>query len=285
MNPVRYALTIALLTLAPTAASQSFWLDTGRDASLALEVLKPSFDAEMLGPETKVSFLTSATFLSARAPLSPRVRIAFDLPIAHYRFRASYQGHAFDESDTAIGNPYLGLEHTARSVPLMTEIGVRLPLAPKTNGAVGVGALTDFDRLEAFMPENATISLAANYFHENADGLRFRARVGPSVALYTGRRVEYAGRHYPDAAELFLNYAAKVWYRTPQAELGTGLSGRTWVSEASSLTEDRFWHHFGLWASAHLGRVSPGVHFRLPLNQDVQEVVNFVVGVNAVVQF
>ncbi len=208
--------------------------------------------------------LTSALFASVYIPASENVSIVGELPLAHF---GSDVGNV---SETSLGNSYLGLEIRFKDSPVYAEIGLRAPLAPgeddENASAAITGFLNDFsDRLEAFI---LPVTAILNYRYNSPKGFVLRLRGGPSILVATGER---------DKSEVGLNYGVQAWYAGKQVRVGGGLTGRAILTEEGNFGE-RSVHQFGVNADLLLSQVRPGVYFRLPLDKDWSDFVNFVFG-------
>ncbi|MFQ6113378.1 MAG: hypothetical protein ACE5NG_04715 [bacterium] len=256
-----------LVLLSPLSA-QTIWLNQGQDNSIAIEVLKPEFDGD-----DDFTFISTAWFLSGRFSLGENVMIAGELPIAHGGIDTDF---GVDESQTVIGNPYVGFEIRRQGSSMFAEIGVRPPLTPDDNPfASFVGLFSDFDRLEAFTPDILTVTGKVNYHRTNASKVVFRIRGGTALLINT----EGKG----DDTELFLDYSGQVGYEGDQFSLIGGLTGRFLASEDGDLGE-RTVLQLGLAASVGLRNVRPGIHLRIPLDDDLTGVLDLVAGLNLGVQ-
>lgn len=269
------ALLFLLASVVSPATAQPLWVGTTDEAAVALEILRPAFE-EGEG----LSFLTTTVFLSARVPVSNGIRFVGELPLAHYGY--SDPSSAFSASDTGVGNPYLGVEFATATPGFTGEAGVRLPLAREGSEALLVGALAEFDRFEAFTPDYASVLLGWNYAHTNADGLRLHLRVAPSVSIYTGRQAARVWAMYPNEMELMLAYGSHLRYAIGLAELSGGVTGRMHLTGEGD-TGNRTTHHLGLGASLNLGRVHPGLLLRLPIDEEMGSVLEYVVGLSLAV--
>lgn len=260
----------AAIIVPATAPAQSLWLDPSSDKLLALEILKPSFKGE-----ENVSFPTAAYFLSYRTPLSENVRFVGELPFAHGDFgrEANFFSFRIGPGST-FGNPYFGLELQRADSPLFAEIGMRAPLASDSQiQAVTTGFSADFDRMEAFVPNTVPFTGMLNFRQKSASGLTLRLRGGPSFLLGTKG----------GDSEWLLGYSAQVGYETQPFSVNAGLTGRANLSGEGDYGE-RSIHQLGLSANLGLGQFRPGVHFRMPLDKDTKEGLDYVVGVNLGIQ-
>jgi hypothetical protein len=260
---------IAAMSFALPLSAQSIWLDRRHDQTVGLEVLIPDFKTEDGGGVSGW-----ALFLSLRAPLSDQLRFAGELPFVH----ANLESGSFffrSGSQNSFGNPYLGLEIGRQGSPVFGEIGVRAPLASEDNfGAALVGVITDFDRLEAFLPNVVSISGMLNFHQIGETGFALRLRGGPSLDINTEG----------EDTELLIGYSAQAGYETEAVSILGGVTGRVNMTEENADFGERSVHQIGFNASLGLGKARPGVHFRLPLDDDLKNSLDFVFGFNLGVQ-
>jgi hypothetical protein len=265
------AITIAAMSLAPLVPArlfaQSIWLDRQHDKTIAVEVLIPNF------PDDNTESSAWATFLSLRAPLSKNVNFVGELPIAHSSFEFRFLGSRISESETAVGNPYLGLEIKGEDSPIFAEVGLRVPIAPEDNVGTFGGLISDMDRVEAFMPKMLPVTVMLNLRQKTWGGVVFRLRGGPSLLINTG-----ADQGGFDDTETFLGYSAQVGYESEPVSVIGGFTGRATLSEEDADYGERSVHQLGFAASFGLDNVRPGVHLRLPLDEDAKGLVDFVLG-------
>ena len=249
-----------------SAASQPTQVLPGREAGLALEVLRPRFESD------DIALGSVAVFLSGRYPISRQADLVAELPVS--RFEADFGGE--DESEAALGNPYIGLEVGPREAATYVEAGVRLPLVSNENSGIITGLLSDIDRLEAFLPDAVAASGAVNYAYEpDGSGLRVRLRAGPDVWIFTEDEFDEN-----DALELFLRYGAHAWYDAGRVRLGGALSGRLIATEDDLSLADRTLHQAILSVTADVGGIRPGFHLRIPFDYGEDEGPDYVLGLS-----
>jgi hypothetical protein len=275
---VAMTMTSAAMSFPISSPAQSIWLDRRHDKTITLEILKPNFDGE-----DNTTLATSALFLSFRSPLSKKLHFVAELPFAHSGFEAINRGESgstsVDESESTLGNPYFGLEIAGQSSPVFAEIGIRVPFAAEDKlGAVVTGFFTDFDRFEAFLPDLVPITGMLNYYHKEASGLAIRLRGGSSLLINHNKEKN------EDATEWFLGYSAQAGYESERVSVLGGVTGRANISEGDLDFGERSIHQLGFNASVGLGNVRPGVHFRLPLDDDLKNSLDFVLGFNLGIQ-
>lgn len=247
-----------------TAPAQSPWLAPRQDHPIALEVVKPIFD------EDDFNTLTSAAFLSFTVWTGENASIVAELPFA---YAGVDDGEFSDgESSTTLGNPYVGVEIRGKDSPSSFEIGVRAPLTSDEEVAALVGAFADIDRFEAFLPDVVSLSGFGTYRSRTRNGVEFVLHGGPIFAMQTDP-------DGGDQAELNLRYAAQIWYRPGAYALGLGATGRAFVTEDGNFGE-RTAHQVGIAANVDLGGVRPGIQVRIPLDEDLRDLMDFTVGLS-----
>lgn len=242
--------------------AQPIWLDRSQDKTISLEILKPDFEGD-----DRTTFATTAWFLSGRFTGRDRISWAYEIPFAHYGIDSEFG----EESKDALGNPYLGMEVHSKPFPFVGEFGFRLPLAPESfDDAAMLGYYTDFvDRAEAFVPDALPISGIVNYLKKEPSGFFSRVRGGMAAWIAIGDR---------DESEWFLLYSAQVGYESPQGDLVAGISGRWLLSGEDLDFGEATVHQLGLAAGVAWGTIQPGISLRVPLDEDLRDILDFVFG-------
>ncbi|MCK6618946.1 MAG: hypothetical protein HUU32_13015 [Calditrichaceae bacterium] len=263
------AIAIAGLVLPQSGLAQSYWVNRSQPKTISLEILKPDFAGD-----ANTTFTTSVIFLGIQFPVAKKTLIVAELPFAHFGLNEEgYDG----QSESAIGNPYLGLEFGAKNSGVSGEIGVRAPLTSNEKiSAVLTGFFTDFDRLEAFVPDILSLAGMVNYKYKSAGGAFARLRGGPVFWIPTGDSEA--------DNELWLAYGFQAGYESQQVGFSIGFTGRLLATEEDLELGERTFHQLGLAADFGLGNVRPGVHLRLPLDEDLSDVIDMVFGVNLAIQ-
>jgi len=261
-----FALIPAILT------GQTIWVDRPDNGYASVEILKPSFkhDDENLP--------MYAFMVSLHLPVSDSLRLVFDLPLAYaayYKYNYDYPTYTLSKSrrsEFAPGNPYFGIEGPA-DAGLSWEIGVRLPLASeKKTYALSVGYLSDYDRMEAFGRELLPLQLSLNIRRMDASGLNARLRFGPDFWVYT------ASDRSDDRFELLMHYSGQVGFEGKGLAVLAGITGRLIVTEGDLNIGERTFHQLGISAGVNLGRFRPALFARFPLDKDLSEILENVIG-------
>ncbi|KPK82059.1 MAG: hypothetical protein AMS25_04050 [Gemmatimonas sp. SM23_52] len=251
-----------------SVAAQSPWLVPRSDQAVHLEILKPSFDD---GPD--FTFTTLALFLSGRLAVGENVVLVAEVPFANVGV-----GDGFEESESAVGNIYLGAEFRGTDSPVFGEFGVRLPTTKDADYFDDLFMLMDVvDRWEAFLHEIVSLHAGFNYRYSGPTGLDVGFRIAPVLWIDVGDALV-------DPVELFALYGAHVGYDAANLALRGGFSGRALITEGDADLGERTLHQFVLAASYGLGRWWPGVQIHLPLDDDLTEVLDLVFGLSLTVQ-
>lgn len=259
----RACVLLAILASQPVLASaQSFWLREPGGRTVSVEWRKPAFDAD-----DNPTLLTSALFLSARLPLSARLRLVTEVPLAHLGFNTSL----VNTSNTAFGNPLLGLAFGAPGAHGEILVGLRLPLASSEDEAVFVGRFAAPDRLGAFHPETFSLFGLGTVHYRHPSGLVVRFRAGPSLLVSTTREVG-------ERPETYLRYGVQAWYAAGRVQVGGGLTGQAWLTEMNLTLQERTTHHLTLAVAGTPARWQPGFLVSVPLDDDIRAVVRAVLG-------
>jgi hypothetical protein len=276
----RSALVWIIAFIPAVLPAQSIWLDRSWGRSISLEILKPNFKRD-----EQFKFASSALFVTLRLPLAESLRLSVELPFAHAVYRQyeydyySYRPTFHEESETAVGNPYIGLEAQSDVKTLSVEIGLRLPLASeKKYNAQWIGITSDFDREEAFARKLLPLQLSLNYHLRDASGFAVRLRGGPDFWIRTSSESE------GDKTELLLHYSTQMGYEGERLSVLAGVTGRWLLSEKNLTFAERTFHQLGFEASVALGRFRPGLHIRFPLDKDLSDLFERVYGLNCSVQ-
>ncbi len=255
------SLTLAagLLLVGPAASlAQSPWLGSHGTPRVAIEVYKPGFDEQ-----SEFKSASTALFLSGRLRGNETVALVGELPMAFGGLRQD------SDASAELGNPYLGLELGRPERGVWLQLGGRLPLVGEDpSSSILVGVASDIDRYSAFMSKTAALSGALNLGIRDSSGLGFRVRGGPELLIST--------RSGSDT-ETFMYYGAEVSHVRGPLEVSLHAGG-IWVATESGSFSERSLHQGGVSASYSLGGVRPGITLRLPLDKDMTETLDYIVG-------
>jgi hypothetical protein len=205
--------------------------------------------------------------------LTGRFRANRDLAVVAGAPMATFQ--LGSESETTIGNPYLGLEFGRANDGFSGEVGAHAPLASEESDVTASlsGVFSDVDRWESFWPALIPIVATANYRRVYPSGVLLRGRLGPSL---------WIPEHDGDV-EMFALYGLWTGYEGPNVRVAGGWSGRVLITDQGVFGEDNLYHQLSLIGDFGPWQVRPGVSVRIPLNNDLDNIVgpSFGIHVNA----
>lgn len=240
---------------AGSASAQELWPGAS-PANFRLDIARPSIK------DLDAGFFTAAVTPMFRFPVSSFHLVA-DIPFASY-------GGSGDsgESDFRIGNPYLGLESAKAGSPFSVQLGARIPLADfgDDGSALAIGILSDWDRVEAWMPDLIPVTATAVYQRVMEGGLVLGARLGGTGFFHTG---DDSG-----SPDFLVNYGARLGYEKDRAMFGAAITGR-WIT-TSDEGDDSNQLQLGVEAGYKFGTVMPMLGLRVPLDDPLSDEVNTV---------
>jgi hypothetical protein len=284
-KPLQAPLGLLLfLLLTPAAFGQSPWLDQTADRAIWLEIQKPNFTDEylaggFLAPPLKTTFATATIFLSGRFRLGGLLTLKAELPFTN----AGLKDYTFIDffgdtvvvdgySENQFGNPQIGVEIGAPGSRFAADFAVRFPIVDDEHLLASEFALfTDYDRFEAFFPDIMTFTAGANYRYAGPTGLVINLRAGPAFMVVT----EGGGD-----AELFGDYGAQAGFQGGRVTLLGGFTGRAIITEGDLSFSERTIQQLGLSGSYSFGNFLPGLLFRVPMDDDLGDILDFVFGIN-----
>ena len=250
----------ALLALAVPAvalrAQSPFYLDHGSATAAWAQVQHPSF-------KNGSGFSAWLLDAGARIRLSPGAYILADVPLV----TTSVSGASSGEEGTLLGNPFLGIGFLSGGV--RAELGMRPSIVTDNAPVASVlaGAVANIERMEAYA-QAWSFSADVSYALADASGLRFEVGGGPMLALPKG------GGTKP----VYVNYRAGFGLEVSRVRFMSYLSGRWYVNDSGANFGQATVHQLTL-AGTYVGRrVRPTVFVRVPLDQDLSDVLSTVLG-------
>ena len=250
------------------APGQSLWTKPYESDRVTLETLQPALET---AEDEDVDFVTSAHFLSGSFLFTPQSAVVVDVPFAHYSATVSGDG----QTDSIIGNPYLGLEVSTQRRPLLLEAGVRLPVVSDASAATNVGTGADFDRREAFDADRFAAHLIGNARIATEDDFSFRLRGGPLLSVDT---------EGDDRADVIALYSLQAWFEGNRFILGGGLTARTNTTGDGSFGE-RSAFHGSLSVIYDGARLQPGLLIKTPFSASVRDIAPLTIGLSLSTSF
>ena len=248
--------------------ANSMWIERSGERSFGLEIALPDYE------KVSVFELSGQIYqLSYDGPINDRVQLLFELPIVNGEAEARYGRYKESESETMIGNPYIGLDFTSRNRNLSTEVGARLPLASDDDEiAWAMGALGDMERLDAYIPDCYSLGARVKYqIKKNGGPFACRLQAGP-VFLFN------SDQYFEDDNELFLNYGGFIGVASENGAIMAGMTGYMLISESGLDFDERTTHYAGVTAGVNVENVQLGLYFKTPLDDEVEKLLDDVIG-------
>ncbi len=272
---------ISLLLFPAMLAAQSEWVDYGQErSSLSIEIIKPvayidsTFKGEWYaGVAPDYTTLSGAIFLTGRHAVGKNFVLVADISFA--RGDLDDEGYEAQSVQMVIGNPYIGAEYHLPETPLFFELGMRIPIVSEDNTlARVVGYLSDFDRVEAFVPKIIPVFVDMNF--EKIFKSNILLRAGTGISLWFNSKEIGA---YRDPAIAF-KYILQTGYNHPRVNIILGLIGRQELSSEPRIGEKFHEMQYGTTITIPFGNFRPGINFRIPGNSQTKKRFDYVFGLN-----
>jgi len=259
-------LVVIFGSLSPsTVQSQNIWLsDTAN--SISIEILKPQIK------ELDFSFLSTAIFLSGRHRIKSNITINWELPLANAKIDEPF----FEESEFILGNIFVGFAIDIPNKPSWLELGLHFPTSPNDKPlAFSVGLFSDFHRLESFLTDYLILPIIFNTYKRNETNFFYRFRVGADIWINTGDN---------DESELLFDYGGQIGFETTKYNVKLGITGLAILTESDLDFSERTTHLLGLSANINLGKVIPGISLKVPIDDDLNDVIDATIGLGMAIK-
>jgi hypothetical protein len=166
------------------------------------------------------------------------------------------------------------MEHGHQNSGRFVEVGIRVPLPSDSDSAIEpenigrfIGLYSTLIHFEVFTPRTFSFITMINYRYGSEPGPFIRLRGGPSIIIFPGAG---GGDGF---LPLTVDYGLQGGYESGRFRAGAGYTGRVYGLGLMV-------HQLGFNANVGLGRIRPGVHFRMPLDKESKEDLNYVLGLN-----
>ena len=255
-----WVVLVIFIPEAQQARAQSVLLEPNSGPAVQLEALKPN------ARDLDISTASFTFYLSGRFAVGGENLLRLELPFVHYEEEDSYNPWGAWGGESAVGNPYLGLDLGNPDNGFQLEAGMRLPLLKKGSEAAAAGAMSDYtERIEAFLPNLMPLLLGANYHLRSEGGFGLRLRGAPVFWLWTGDSSSAEN-------EIYLLYSAQAWYENRTVGIGGGLTGRYLVTSEGAEFDETSLHQLAFFANFSFGSFIPGFQARYPLDDDLRNI-------------
>ncbi len=268
------ALIAAIIVELPQpAGAQISWLRPEKDKTVTLQMLHVA-----LNGDSYIAFPSSLLFLSGRFPMGENLHFVAEFPMSYVNYDHDY----FDwysqrkiSSQTLLGNPYLGVETSKPGSTAIFKLGGRIPIASKEkDDAAALGVLGAFDRAEGFGPDIFSATMQAGYRYDSESGYTLKGLIGPTLLVSTASGQDHS-------SEVWADYQGEVRLHGSRLTAGIGLTGRYLLSaeHVGDMTfGERIVNQVGFAMTVDAGRIEPGVHVQVPLDEDLNDAVQVVYG-------
>ncbi len=278
-----FLLSITLLGIDSSLAQTGWWYPESGSA-LMLEIQKPHYNSEW---DPNRGVLNTVGFVGGRHYLSRNLILIWEVPFVNLDVReenrpyywecSSYTCYFWYERDQfSIGNPLIGLEQPFGNGGFFGSADIRLPLTSESDWpANALGMTTSFDRFEAFFPKVYTISTDFGW-----------REVDPKTALNAQFTLgTSAARSTEGGDELHADYSLFVGFTAGKIACGSFTGGRFLLSGNGGNASDRLVTYGGLVARFKLGAFEPGVQWRINIDEDLRQGIDYAFGMNLAVSF
>jgi hypothetical protein len=267
-------ITVTMLASAASVGAQVGWLHPEFKQGIMLEVSKSTIK---YGP--RFTFGSMIWMLTGKAQLSQSTILVTEFDVAHAGYKDSYSMYYWYEMpkpQTAIGNPYFGLEFQNPKSPLYGRVGVRVPVASEDKGdALAFGVYSQFGRFEAFLPKVTTVSVQAGYIKRFADRpIVIRGYLQPNLMIPN-----------EGDAEVISDVSGEFGVQTHYVDVTVGVLGRVLLTESDLEFSERTMFLFGSAASVNISQASVGGYVHIPLDHDWQDLIDLTYGLTLMFHF
>jgi hypothetical protein len=291
---VLLAATLLLAASAAPARAQSLWMDREARTSVRVDMRIPSTPYDENGGY--------AAFLTVRAPVRRTAWAVVEAPFARLAASETFIPPDFgdfvteDIRQSTLGNPYLGLEFARRVTGLHYEIGVRPPLARRSQGyALSSGFTSGVEYEQAFLDHTFSTRVGALY-HRAAHAkspIGYDIRLGATWQVPT-TRPEIAFRYPTDDPfnayslakpldqrhALYVEHAADVRLEGAHAYLGIGWNGRWLANNSSGNFGSNSVEELSFAVEILRGPIHPGMAVVVALDEDLKSSVDGAFGLS-----
>ncbi|MGB2867422.1 MAG: hypothetical protein WBD36_03135, partial [Bacteroidota bacterium] len=239
---------LIVVVLFATTQAQTIWTQRSDGPQIRLEVLRPSIKSG-----AGVDFSSTIITLDGRVPITKGIAVQVEVPYTSEKISSPF----FSESQSQVGNPYLGFEISSEGFPVFAELGFRPMLVTSQKSSVSFGAVFgDFERAEAYLEDLTTFQFALNVASPGRQGFVYRVKAGPTI---------WSPKGGGDATTL-IDYGAKAGYDNGAISAYAGLTGR-WNTEVKSGKST--YHFLGFDLGYRIDRFRPALFVHLPLDKEL----------------
>lgn len=239
-------------------SAQSIYYNYGQENFLRLETNKS------VSSDDFMSFFSFDAYLNGEFRVGNNNKIAVEIPFN----RGSFDFGFGSFSDFGIGNISVAYQIRKLTTPSYYELKLRLPTA-----GAELPLLADFtERISSFIQDLFSVEGSYNFESSSVNGFYYRIKPGFKLLIFNDDA-------FQDTAELLVDLNLLGGYRTGMLDINVGYTTTTTITEDNIDFSDRVLRQFLATITYEAGAFQPGLIFRLPLN-DALDNSNLLVGVN-----
>ena len=242
--------------------------------TISLGYLRPEFDDQLLFDP---SFLTGAYFLSGKYIIHKKDEksnaLHIQIPVSIANLNSGFFNNG---NENMLGNLLVAYEFN-QGDPLSYEIGLRLPTAAndKIQGYF-TGLYSDVNNFEAFLIDAIVIYGAVKWKKLIGYNVFFDSHADIIFMIDNGEVIR--------ENELFIDYGVHVGYQSKIAQFAVGLESKNWLTTNEEILlfrdGDNAVYQAIILVNFKLGKYAPGLSYRVPFNNDINDFVDTILGFN-----
>lgn len=271
---------LSILIFAPDhVTAQWLHFPATDESNVSLEFMKPNFKNI-----TGIKTASSVWFLGTRVQSNDQ-KFSFigEIPVAYYAENSFdiYTGIRF-LSELLVGNPLLAFEIRGKPGKYggFALIGFRPPLVGKrTPNAQFYGIFTDFDRFEAFARDQFSFLLGSG---TRLDVSSSRLKSEIDLGFTTLVVIPTVGQIEP---EVYAKYYIQGWLFFSRVSFNAEFTGVGYLSGDGGSIGERTEHQISFGTQFSFGNCMLGAFIRVPIADELKQVLDFVGGVNFILSF
>lgn len=253
---ILFVLYVSPLQANTTWNANSMWIERSGEKSLSLEMAIPDFETP-----SYLDLSCQIFQLSFDNRLNDQVKLLFEVPFVN----AEAESRGDSESETLLGNPYIGFDIASVNPQLSTEVGIRIPVGSDDKEIASyLGALGDMERRDAYISGCLPISARFKYQSNQVDPVAFRLQGGPMIIFN-------ADEYFEDNTEIFLNYGGFIGVKSANTTIMAGMTGLMMVSESGMDFDERTIHFAGATLGINMKNAQLGIYFKVPIDDELLE--------------
>lgn len=273
MKPKYFIIILAGIFLIPAVqpvSGQTFNMQDifAGKTEFGLKYMHPNFKTDL----TKFSATTGMYEFYFKRNIKPGLSIVGSIPFTRYSEKTDFPGSViFETSASGLGNIFLGLMYKkdfSDTKSLSSTFGINLPTAKDEVSFIGYFA--NYYDMHKSLGDYTIVYTNFAFREIRSEGPFYGFEIGPQIWIFTG---DGSGE-----GELFSRYGLTAGYRFSKVAVSGELLGNAIISEGNIDFTDRFHHLVNFGVQLVNYRIQPGLFIQLPLNKDLKDVMDYVIG-------